>query len=257
MLGDGVNDLPAIKEADLGIAMEEGSAITKEVADIVLLKNKFALLPLIFDEGNRIVNTINSVAKLFLTKNFLVIYLSVSALIWAVNFPLTPRRVSLINIFAIALPSFIIALKNRDSTRTRNFTLDLFSFVILSGLFVCIAGFAAELASVRYFAASDEEIQINMLTVMIIAAVSNFYAVVLRNKETWTNTYLFYGIGLIALFAFFVTTQVNFAPLNWIKDFCEIQQLDSRYWLMVGIISLASAVMLFLVQKVRETVIKK
>lgn len=70
MIGDGVNDLPAIKEADLGIAMEEGSTVTKEVADIVLLKNQFALLPKIFEEGNKVINTVGAVAKLFLTKIF-------------------------------------------------------------------------------------------------------------------------------------------------------------------------------------------
>lgn len=257
MIGDGVNDLPAIKEADLGIAMEEGSAITREVADIVLLQNKFALLPRIFDEGNRIINTVSSIAKLFLTKNFLVIYLALAALSFGWAFPLTPRRVSLINIFTIALPSFIIAIKNRDFTRTKNFGVDLFTFVVLSGFFVCAAGFAAEYAAENYLAATENEIQMTMLAVMTITAIANFYAVTLRHKESWTKTYLIYGLGIIALFVFLATTTLDVFPLDILKIFYEIQLLDSRFWSLVAIISVCCAAALFIVQRVREVVIKK
>ena len=141
MIGDGVNDLPAIKESNMGIAMEEGSAITKEVADIVLLQNKFSLLPKIFDEGNLIVNSVMSVGKLFITKNFFVIYITLLSLLFLLEFPLTPRRVSLINIFGIGLPAFMITLKNSNVSKTDDFIKELFSFVLLSAAIIVGAGY--------------------------------------------------------------------------------------------------------------------
>lgn len=183
MIGDGVNDLPAIKEADLGIAMEEGSQVTKEIADLVLLKNKFSLLPEIFNEGNKIVNTISSIAKLFLTKNFLVIYLSLFSLFFLLEFPLTPRRVALINIFTIGLPSFIIALRNLNTEKNRKFLTELFSHVMISALVIVFAGYAALLIAQGYFQVSDRDANMIMLTVMILTAVSNYYSVV-KHKVT-------------------------------------------------------------------------
>jgi cation-transporting P-type ATPase E len=255
MIGDGVNDLPAIKASDMGIAMEEGSKITKEVADIVLLKNRFALLPSIFDEGNKIVNTVNSIAKLFLTKNFLVIYLALLHIFFLFNFPLTPRRVSLINIFTIALPSFFIALKNNNTGKTLNFSQDLYSFVIVSALFMIGAGYIGEYVTTRYYGINEADLQMVWLSMIIITSVANFFAIALHKGETNVRIYLLYGIGILGIYTFLATSQIDFFLLNWLKLFYEINYLDSRYWSLVAFIGMASATLLFFAQKLREKII--
>ncbi len=243
MIGDGVNDLPAIKESDMGIAMEEGSQITKEVADIVLLKNKFALLPSIFDEGNKIVNTVSSVAKLFLTKNFMVIYFTILSMFFAFEFPLTPRRVSLINIFSIGLPSFIIALRNSNVSKLKNFTKELFSFVMIS---------AGQYYTEKFAGFTPEDIQMVMLSIMIIITSVNFLSVVAHKYEKNMKLYILYAIGLIGLYSFLAATKSGFILIHWIKTFYEISFLDGRYWGITLAIAGISAAFLFIMQKVRE-----
>lgn len=257
MIGDGVNDLPAIKASDMGIAMEEGSKITKEVADIVLLKNRFALLPSIFDEGNKIVNTVSSIAKLFLTKNFLVIYLALLHIFFLFNFPLTPRRVSLINIFTIALPSFFIALRNNNVGKTLNFSRDLYSFVAISAFFMFGAGYVGEYVTTKYYGINEADLQMVWLSLIIITSVANFFAIALHKGETNVRIYLLYGIGILAIYTFLATSQINFFLLNWLKLFYEINYLDSRYWSIVAFIGVASATLLFFVQKLREKIIAR
>ena len=252
MIGDGVNDLPAIKESDMGIAMEEGSRITREVADIVLLKNKFALLPLIFDEGNKIVNTVSSIAKLFLTKNFMVIYLAVLSMFFMFEFPLTPRRVSLINIFSIGLPSLIIALRNTNVSKMKNFSAELFSFVIISAGIIVGASYIGQFYTEKFAVFSSEDIQMVMLSVMIIITSVNFLAVVIHKYERNIRLYSLYAAGLVVLYSFLAVTQIDFFLIHWIKTFYEISYLDSRYWILTALISAVSAVVLFVVQKLRE-----
>lgn len=256
MIGDGVNDLPAIKESDMGIAMEEGSQITKEVADIVLLKNKFALLPQIFDEGNKIVNTVSSVAKLFLTKNFMVIYLTILSMFFMFEFPLTPRRVSLINIFSIGLPSFIIALRNTNVSRLKNFSKDLFSFVLISAGIVVAASYIGQIVIERYGGGTAEVIQMAMLSIMVIITSVNFLAVVSHKGERNITTYLLYAAGLVILYSFLAATQIDFVLIRWIKTFYEISYLPKDYWGITAMISVISAGILFALQKIRERYLK-
>ncbi|MDR3502642.1 MAG: HAD-IC family P-type ATPase [Legionella sp.] len=256
MIGDGVNDLPAIKEADIGIAMEEGSSITKEVADIVLLKNKFTLLPKIFDEGNKIVNTINDVAKLFLTKTFLVIFTTLMSFFAFYDFPLTPRRVALINIFSIGLPSFIIALKNSNISKLKNFTMELFSFVMISALLIAVASYVGQCVTKQYAGYTTEDIQMVMLSIMVIVTTANFLAVTIRKKEKNLGLYFLYAFGLIALYSSLALSESNFILIKWTKIFYEISYLDRKYWLITFLISFIFSIAIIMFQLFRKKILK-
>ncbi|MDQ3020573.1 MAG: HAD-IC family P-type ATPase [Bacteroidota bacterium] len=251
MIGDGVNDLPAIKEADMGIAMEEGAGITKEVADIVLLKNKFSLLPKIFDEGNKIVNTVKSFGKLFITKNFFVIYITLLSLLFLLDFPLTPRRVSLINIFGIALPAFIITLKNKDIEKTTNFMKDLFSFVIISAFIIVCAGYLGIYFVEKFHEVSQKDIEMVMLTIIIITNIANYFSIVLTKDEENKLTYIIYGFVILILYIFLAATQIDSGIVWFLKTFYEIEYVRKDLWPIIITISVISSIVLFLVQKIR------
>jgi len=257
MIGDGVNDLPAIKEADLGIAMEEGSSITKEIADIVLLKNKFSLMPSIFDEGNKIVNTVKSVAKLFLTKNFFVIYISLMSLFFLLDFPLTPRRVSLINLFGIGLPAFIITLKNMNVEKTKNFLADVMSFVLLSALIIVSAGYLGVYFAKMFYNVSEMDIQMIMLTIIIITNIANYFSIVLKKNDENNMLYLGYGLLILFLYIFLAASSFDTGILNYIKLFYEINYVNPVLWQLILTISVISSALLIFLQKVRERFLNK
>ncbi len=255
MIGDGVNDLPAIKESNMGIAMEEGSSITKEVADLILLQNKFSLLPYIFNEGNKIVNSVSLVAKLFLTKNFIVIYLTLLSYL-AFMFPLTPRRVSLFNIFAIGLPALILTVRNKNINKVKNFLLDVFSYVFISSLVITISSIVANVIVRFYFHPAENIISMTMISVMIFTAVINFL-IVSKNTLDERMKYYLYSIILITIFLFLSLVKTDVGVLNLIKLFYEIDTLDIRYMIVIIIISFLAFLILYLLDIIRKFILEK
>ena len=111
MTGDGVNDVLALKDADLGIAMGNGSPASRAVAQVVLLSNRFATLPDVVAEGRRVIANIERVAKLFVTKTVYATGLAVAVGIARLPFPFLPRQLTLVGSLTIGIPGFFLALE--------------------------------------------------------------------------------------------------------------------------------------------------
>jgi cation-transporting P-type ATPase E len=260
MIGDGVNDVPAIKRAHLGMAMDEGASITKEVADIILLKNRFTLLPEIFEEGKKIINTVSSIARLFLTKNFMVIYLTLVSALLFLEFPLTPRRVALINIFAIGLPAMIIALTNTNTSRHKRFVLDLLSFVAVSAFVIVVAGYAGFYLIKDKAGAFESNIQIAymvMLSIMIITSIISFLIVAALGGKKKRGLYLAYAASIIGVYVLVAAMQADIILLNWVKTFYELSRMNADAWFVVLIVCGISSFVLIGAQKLRLKLINQ
>lgn len=118
MTGDGVNDVPALKESDCSIAMASGSDAARTVSNMVLLDSDFASMPRIVNEGRRCINNLQRSATLFMVKAIFSAITAVVFIFFACNFPFQPIQFTLINAVSIGIPSFILALEpNRDRLR--------------------------------------------------------------------------------------------------------------------------------------------
>ncbi len=110
MTGDGVNDVLAIKDSDLGVAMGSGAAATRSVAQLVLLDDSFATLPHVVAEGRRVIGNIERVANFFLTKTLYSVLLALLVAAWQLPFPFVPIHISLVGWFTIGIPASVLAL---------------------------------------------------------------------------------------------------------------------------------------------------
>jgi cation-transporting ATPase E len=144
MIGDGVNDVPALKRARMAVAMGSGSQITKGIADIVLLKDQFSRLPRAVSEGRRIARNIHRLGRLYVTKTIYAAALIVVVAIPGWAFPFLPRQLTLAAFLTIGIPSFVLALAPSDGPLYRGRLLRaLAAFAVPAGLAIAAASLAS------------------------------------------------------------------------------------------------------------------
>ena len=134
MTGDGVNDVLALKNADLGIAMGSGSGATRAVAQLVLLDSKWSVLPAVVAEGRRVLGNIERVSDVFLTKSVYSTVISVLTGVFAVAFPFLPRHLSLVSALTIGIPGFFLALMPNKERFRPGFFKRVLVFAVPAGL---------------------------------------------------------------------------------------------------------------------------
>jgi cation-transporting P-type ATPase E len=147
MTGDGVNDVLALKDADLGIAMGSGSAAARAVAKLVLLDGRFAALPAVVAEGRQVLANIERVAKLFLTKTVYALLLSVAVGLTTLPFPFLPRHLTLVGSLTIGIPAFFLALEPNEARSEPGFVRRVLRVAVPAGVAAAAATFGAYLVA--------------------------------------------------------------------------------------------------------------
>jgi cation-transporting P-type ATPase E len=211
MTGDGVNDVLALKLADLGIAMGSGAAATRAVAELVLLDGRFATLPGVVAEGRRVTANIERVANLFVTKTVWAALLGIAVGVTLLPYPFLPRHLTIIDTLTIGIPSFFLALAPNQRRYLPGFASRVLRFAIPAGSIIAAATLAAY-ALAR--AAGLSLVQQRTAAVLVAFILSLCVLVLLAIPLTWRRM-LLVGAALAAFAMLF--------PLPAVRGFYALE----------------------------------
>ncbi len=172
MIGDGVNDVQALKQSDLGIAMGSGSQSSRSVARMVLLDDSFAAVPHVLAEGRRVVANIERVANLFVTKTVYAALLAVAVVALGIPYPFFPRHLTIVSTLTIGVPGFFLALAKSAPRATPGFAAKVLAFTVPVGTITAAATLSVyELARMSSTMTGNQQRTVAMLELCIVALV--------------------------------------------------------------------------------------
>ena len=242
MTGDGVNDVLALKDADCSIAMASGSDAAAQVAQLVLLESDFSKMPSVVAEGRRVFNNIERTASLFLVKNIFSLFMSIFSILLMVNYPLEPSQISLISMFTIGIPAFVMSLE-QNTDRIKGHFLSNVLFKALPGGLTDFMVVSALYLFCMEFNVSSNDVSTSCTIVLAIVGLMILYQI--ASPMTKYHWILWFGMaaGLIYCMIFvsniFAITSISKKCLMLLVIFAIITEPTFRY-LSIGMKKLSN-----------------
>ncbi|WP_207842797.1 HAD-IC family P-type ATPase [Williamsia soli] len=251
MTGDGVNDVLALKDADIGVAMGSGSSASRSVAQIVLLDNRFSTLPYVVGEGRRVIGNIERVSNLFLTKTVYAVLLALMIGIAGVagkifgftpiSYPFQPIHVTISAWFTIGIPAFILSLAPNNERARTGFVGRVLRLAIPSGIVVAVCTFVAyaivypggggvELGSKDSIDMTPDQMQAATTALITLISISLWVLAVVARPYNWWKVLLISGSALAYVLIFSL-------PLTQ-----DLFKLDPTDWAKTSVALIASAI---------------
>ncbi|MCK1795355.1 cation-translocating P-type ATPase [Streptomyces sp. XM4193] len=244
MTGDGVNDVLALKDADIGVAMGSGSEAAKSVSQIVLLNNSFATLPSVVAEGRRVIGNIERVANLFLTKTVYSVLLAVLVIAWQIPYPFLPRHLTLLSALTIGIPAFFLALAPNRERAKPHFVRRVMRYAVPSGIIAATATFTSYMIARSFYTGEGSlEAETSAATLTLFLTAMWVLAIVARPYTWWR-------VGLILTMACgFVVVMVT----PWLQHFFQLKLVGLTMPLTAAAIAAVAAVLLEIAWRVVAT----